>query len=168
MNADYVKNQTNGSNPDMIKIFGGGLSAQVAPHLVFVGDYWKNNADGAKALNRDNAPKAYVTRLAWRGNNATVPGSWGLAVEYLKAEPGSISGDLSNAQVLVGGTNNLAGEMQGIKAWDFQVHYTLAKNVTFDGLYQFNIKDTLTGNDYENTNGSKLGNYTRMQINYFF
>ncbi|MBP2651034.1 MAG: omp-alpha 4 [Firmicutes bacterium] len=156
MNANYVTSQ----KCDQMDVLGAGLNAQVSPNLVFVGDYWINSADGIKSsYNGNSDPKAFVARLAYKGANATIPDSWGMAVEYLKADYGSISGDMTGAQVVTVGSTSA---YQGVKSLDVQVSYTLAKNITLEGFYQFDMKDPLTGKDLASDK------YTRMQINFIF
>jgi hypothetical protein len=153
--VNYLKNQDNGVADNLVNIFGGGLTWNLDNNFTLVGDYWKNSADKAKLLNGGSTPAGYVAKLAYKGAKASAPRSFGLALEYQKMEPGVSDSNLSGAMVKV----------TDIKAMDFQVNYALAKNVVFEGFYQFNMKKA-NGDDYNPITGGDK--YTRLQINYLF
>ena len=140
-NAFYLKGQDDVG----VKVYGVGTTWQFAQDWKFVGDYWKNS-------DADNA-KGQVYRIAYKGAKASVPGSWGAHVEYLKIESGSNNSKWSGAMVPV----------SNVKGYAFQYSNTLSKNVVADVIYAFNLKDAYTGADYADGK-----TYTRLQINYMF
>jgi hypothetical protein len=152
---NYLKNQDNGKADDLLNIFGGGLTWNLDKNFALVGDYWKNSGDAAKAANHNSTPAGYVAKLAYKGAKASNPGSFGLAFEYQKMEPGVADNNLTGAAIKV----------ENVKSTDFQVNYALAKNILFEGFYQFNMEKADTGADYFANHGD---NYTRLQINYLF
>ena len=162
MDVNYLKNQDRGDGNKVLNVIGAGLNARVLPNVRVIGDYWKNRADD---INGGNDATGYVARLAWKGNDAKVPHSFGIAVEYLKMDKDAANPDMTGAFIKVqGNTANTAttNEYTGVKAWDVQFNYTLAPNITLDALYQFNMKDPATGNDCYSDN------FTRVQVNYMF
>lgn len=169
MNATYVKNQNSG-NVDankLVSIFGGGLTWNINSDWALIGDYWRNTADAAKAMNNGSAPKAMVIRLQNGTLKSTVPGSQMFFVEYLKAENGAIDGNWTGAMVKVHSTDKILDNYYwGIKAYDFQYSLTLAKNIVFDAIYQWDIKRTIDGQPGMSNGTGKT--YTRFQINYMF
>ncbi len=154
MSAWYMKNQDQGVVGDkLVNIFGVGATYNFNKDWMFVGDYWKNSADDAK--NNGKSPVGTVLRLQYGVAKASVPGTWQFHVEYLKAENRANDGAWTGAMLNV---NN-------IKAWDVQYTTVLAKNLTFDAIYQFNMKNAATGAKYTNGIGDK---YTRLQFNFMF
>lgn len=159
-NVDYFKNKENGIYEDVYDVFGGGVTYQLDKNWKLIGEYYTNSAEQAKYVDGDD-PKAIFGRLAYKGFNAANPKSFGAHIEYAKVEgqvlPYAMSGSYTTLDgAAVGVADN------GIKSWNFQVGYTLAKNVTFEGIYQFNIKDAYTGND------APSDTYTRAQVNFLF
>jgi hypothetical protein len=154
--AFYIKNQDlqSGAN-DRINVFGVGATVGLGKDWTFVADYWKNTASQAKALNNGTAPKAYVFRLNYGAMKPAVPGTWQAFVEYVKAEAGA------NDAAFTGGYITITN----VKAWDVSYYYTLAKNVTLEAIYQFNVKNALTGENKYPGNGSSR---TRIQFNFMF
>jgi hypothetical protein len=154
---NYLKNQDNGNSPanDLLNIFGGGLTWNLDKNFALIGDYWKNSGDTAKAANNGSTPAGYVAKLAYKGAKASNPGSFGLAFEYQKMEPGVADNNLTGSSI----------KIENVKSTDFLVNYTLAKNILFEGFYQFNMEKADTGADYFPNHGD---NYTRLQINYLF
>lgn len=161
MNLDYFKNKTTKGYEENYDIFGGGVVYKFSPNWQLIGEYYQNSADNAKMSDGDK-PTATIAKLAYKGVNPSKPGSYGMAVEYTKYEGYSLPYGLSGSAIKVNGADVGLTTNNGLKSWDFQVAYALAKNVTFEGFYQFNIKDAVTGNDAPNDK------FTRVQINYFF
>lgn len=160
LNVNYFKNQEAGVIDENYKIFGGGLTYKFANNWKLIGEYYKNSADGAKLSDGDD-PKAIIGQLAYKGANIANPGSWGAFVEYAKFEghvlPYAMQGPYTKADGTAVGVQD-----NGIKFWDVQFVYTLAKNVNLEGIYQFNIKDAVTGDD------APSDKYTRVNLNFFF
>lgn len=159
----YAKNQDQGLAANrLINVIGAGVTWNMSKDWMFVTDYWRNTDDVFKALNNGSTPKAYVARVQYGLAKPAVPGTWQFHLQYMKADYGTVDGNWSGAMVnTVDATN-----AHGIKAWDVQWTTVMAKNLTFDAIYQFNMKDPKTGNNYFNTgNGSS---YTRLQFNFMF
>jgi hypothetical protein len=175
LNADYFKNKagivtdgvianaaTNTFNSgDVYNIFGGGLTYAVTPTVKLIGEYYTNTADRAKAENPadpNSAPKATIIRLAYKGANQNNPGSWGAFFEATRFDHQALPYGLVGPYTKVGDYT-----ADGLKSKDININYTLAKNVTFEGVYQFDMKGS---------NGEKLAQsgdtFTRAQVNYFF
>lgn len=162
INLNYFKNQEAGAVDENYKIFGGGVTYKFANNWKLIGEYYKNSADGAKLINDNNSdPKAIIGQLAYKGAQIANPGSWGAFVEYAKFEghvlPYAMQGPYTKADGTAVGVKD-----NGIKFWDVQFVYTLAKNVNLEGIYQFNIKDAVTGDD------APSDKYTRVNLNFFF
>ena len=162
INLDYLKNQEAGSIGENYKIFGGGATYKFGKNWQLIGEYYKNSADGAQLVNDNGSdPKAIIGRLAYKGASPSNPGSWGAFVEYAKFEGHVLPYALSGADTILDGTSaGVAND--GIKFWDAQFSYTLAKNVQITGIYQFNIKNALTGDD------APSDKYTRVNLDILF
>ena len=89
-------------------------------------------------------------RLAYKGANRNVAGSWGAFAEYVKWE----GTQLESAAATGIGAN--------VKQYTVSYSNALAKNVVFEGFYSFDRKDAISGADLA------AEDYTRFQINYFF
>jgi hypothetical protein len=159
----YAKNQDQGLAANrLINVVGAGVTWNIDKDWMFVTDYWRNTDDVFKAANNGSTPKAYVARLQYGVAKPAVPGTWQFHLQYMKSDWGTIDGNWTGAMVQVADAANA----HGIKAWDVQWTTVMAKNLTFDAIYQFNMKDPKTGNNYYNTgNGSS---YTRLQFNFMF
>jgi hypothetical protein len=170
LNVDYFKNlnagNTDGSGAatsivkDAYNIFGGGLSYKFDPNWQASYEYYRNSASAVKMAD-GSSPAATIAHLQYKGANAAKPQSWGMFVESLKFQgdslPYAFEGPFAKCNYNdVGLTNN------GMKAYLAEVDYTLAKNVTFNAIYEFNIKDAVTGND------APYKSFSRAQINYYF
>lgn len=163
LNADYFANRagvpTSGTvnTGDIYQIAGGGLVYQVTRNVALIGEYYVNNADGVKGTNNNTAPKAKIIRLAYKGATPANPGSWGAFVETTKFDPYALPYAMVGPYTKVGDYTT-----GGLKSNDVNVNYTLARNITLEGVYQFDMKKATTGADLTNSN------FTRVQINYFF
>ncbi|MEN6568253.1 MAG: hypothetical protein ABFC57_18365, partial [Veillonellales bacterium] len=162
MNVDYFRNKDNGAYDKMYNIFGGGVTYQFAPKWNLIGEYYRNTADLAKEDFDGSSPKAIIGRLTYGQANLAKPGSFALYGEYAKFEGHVFPYRMMGPYTKTDGDDVGVTNGHGIKFFDFQVAYVLAKNVNFEGVYQFNIKDAKTGNDAPNKK------FTRLQINYFF
>lgn len=156
INADYFKNIANNGVQEWYKIFGGGVTYKLGSDWKLIGEYYQNSAQLAKDNYGSKSPKAYIARVAYKGAQAAVPGTWGVFVEKTEFQKNALPYDLTGPYTKVGNfTTN------GLKSYDINVNYTLAKNITFEGVYQWDMKD-IAGND------ASSKNFTRAQINYFF
>lgn len=155
MSFFYAKNQDQGdAAKKLLKVWGVGATWNLSKDWMFVADYWKNSAEVAKTI-AGKSPVGNVYRLQYGQMKPAVPGSWQAFVEYTKMEAGANDSAFTGFYTIV--TN--------VKAWDVQYYYALAKNVTLEAIYQFNMKNATTGNDYYAGNGS---NRTRIQFNFMF
>lgn len=89
-------------------------------------------------------------RLAYKGANRNVPGSWGVFAEYVDWEGSQLE------------TAAATGIGNNVKQYTVAYSNALAKNVLFEGFYSFDRKNAQTGADLA------AEDYTRFQINYFF
>ena len=149
IDVNYLKNQDRGSNNKLLDVIGAGVNAQIFSNVRLIGDYWKNRADD---INGGDNATGYVAGLTWKGNSPSVPKSFGLTVEYIKMDPNATNDDMTGAMLAT---------VDNVKSWDVQCNYTLAKNITVDAIYQFNMK-------YANGDDRPSDKYTRLQINYLF
>jgi len=165
-NVDYFKNlnvggRANGGIVDnAYKIAGGGVAYTFDSNVKVIGEYYKNSAADAKLAN-GSSPTATIARVAYKGADASKPGSWGASFEYEKMKGNALPYGLTGASTLVN-YDDVNASNNGIKSYAFLVDYTLAKNVTFNGFYQFGIKDAVTGVN------APSKTFTRAQINYMF
>ncbi len=166
-NADYFKNVNVGASDgnghvvaNAYKIAGGGVAYTFDSNVKVIGEYYKNSAAGVK-LADGSSPTATIARVAYKGAAASKPGSWGASFEYDKMKGNALPYGLTGASTLINYTDVNASN-NGIKSYAFLVDYTLAKNVVFNGYYQFGIKDAVTGVD------APSKTFTRAQINYMF
>lgn len=154
MSAFYLKNQDQGdAAAKLVNIVGAGVTWNMNKDWMLVTDYWRNSAEAAKTDGK--SPKAFVAKLQYGVAKATVPGTWQFHLGYMKSEAKAQDGAWTGAMLNV---NN-------IKAWDVQYTTVMAKNLTFDAIYQFNAKKASDGSDYF-TGGGK--SYTRLQFNFNF
>jgi hypothetical protein len=158
VNADYFMNQADAGIQKYYKVVGGGVTYALNSDWKVIGEYYQNSSDIAKAANGNKSPKAYIARIAYKGAQAAVPGTWGGFVEYTDFQTLALPYDLAGPYTKVG--NFTPG---GLKSYDVNFNYTLAKNITFEGVYQFNMKDIKADKDV--ASGS---DFVRAQINYFF
>ncbi|WP_378950887.1 S-layer homology domain-containing protein [Pelosinus sp. sgz500959] len=166
--ADYFKNIDVGSSDgngstvkDAYNIAGGSLVYTFDKNVKVIGEYYKNTAKDAKTLYGGSAPTATVARVQYKGASAANPGSFGFFLENNKFEGNALPYAFQGPFHRMSGADvGLAAD--GLKSWVAQVDYTLAKNITFNALHQFNIKDAKTGVD----GVSKT--YDRVQVNYMF
>ena len=140
----YIKS----TNVDTADIWGVGLSTKFAKDFLLRGDYIQNNAYSA-----DNT--ATYVRLNYKGNDLKKPGTWGIGLGYVKAEPyASVGwGDYNTTSLCP--TSN-------IEDYEVVLYYTLAKNVQLLAGQTFNSKNPVTGADSAN------GEWSRVQLGWFF
>jgi hypothetical protein len=167
--GDYFKNLNAGKDDsqghlvkDAYNIVGGGAAYKFDSNVQFISEYYINSAQDVK-LPGDSSPTATIARVAYKGADAAKPNSWGAFVEYTKFEgnalPYQFSGPFPRFNPNDFGVDST---QSGVKMYALEADYTLAKNITFNGIYQFNVKDTATGND------APYNSYARAQINYYF
>lgn len=126
-------------------IKGVGVVTKFAKDFAFTGDYMKNT-------DANDQDTAYVARLSYKGANKAVPQSWGTYAEYINFEQNASGTSTAATGAMV--------PMTDIKAWNIGANYALAKNITFDAMYQFNAKKASDSSDKKD--------YTRAQINFYF
>lgn len=164
---DYLKNLKETSNSslgikgDEFNVIGGSAYYAFGDWKL-TGEYYKNSAGAAKTANNGSTPAAYFIRAAYKGADKAKPQSWGAYLEYSKQDYAA----LPYAFYGPAGKNG-SYTTNGVKSWMLGTSYTLAKNVTFEGFYQFDLKDT-DGNKITKLGSKDVKNYTRMQVNFFF
>lgn len=167
--GEYLKNLGAGKNDDngntvknAYDILGGGVAYKFDSNWKLTGEYYKNSAENAK-LSDGSSPTATIAHVDYKGAVASKPHSWGAFLEYTKFEGNSLpyqfSGPFTRSNPADFG---VSPAKSGVKMLGAQIDYTLAKNVTFNGVYQWNVKDTETGK------AAPYSSWTRAQINYFF
>jgi len=179
--VNFVKSQGNGTTNDtvgvvgtstsnfsagqnLISMAGGGFNWKLNKNIALVSDYWVNSASQAKIDNGGTSPVGYVARVAYKGNQPTVPGSWGAFVEYQKFQPDTY--DENWTASFLGAMSASNDPYHGaLKGLDVQFNTTLEKNFVLTALYAFNLKNSVTNGDYFVNGGS---NFTRIQATYMF
>ena len=149
-----------GTVVDAYKIVGGSGTYTFDKNFKAIGEYYKNTASAAKASYGAD-PKAYIARVQYKGATAANPGSYGFFFEKNVFQgdvfPYAFQGPFHRMNGRDVGTGT-----HGLKSLVAQVDYTLAKNITFNAVHQFNIKDASTGAD------APSKTYDRVQVNYMF
>ena len=136
------------TNVDTADIWGVGLSTKFAKNFLLRGDYIQNSAYSA-----DNT--ATYVRLNYKGNDLKKPGSWGLGLGYVKAEP--------NASVGWGDYNTTSlCPTSNVEEYEAILYYTVANNVQLLLGQAFEAKNPVTGAKYG------PGNWSRVQLGWFF
>lgn len=102
--------------------------------FTLTGEYVRNDHSKLPA----NAQKSgYWARLKWKGINNSVPGSFGINLDYLSFGNYSIDSTNNPGTLLVSGGNGIGGA--GAKGYGFGVQYVLAKNVNIEADY-YNLR----------------------------
>jgi hypothetical protein len=175
--ADYFKNYGEGNKSgataadgsslavkDAYNILGGGLQYTFDSNWKVIGEYYQNKADDVNVKYNGDDPTATIARVAYKGAVASKPHTYGLSLDWVKFEgnvfPYAFSGPMYTVDPSKIGKN--FNHNDGYKAFNAEFDYTLAKNVTFNAMYQFNIK-TLKDTTYDT-----YDHYVRAQINYLF
>lgn len=140
---------------DAYDILGGGLVYTFDSNWKVVGEYYKNKAEAAKWDGDDST--ATIARIAYKGAVASKPHTYGLTLDWVKFEGNALPYKFAGPMFL---TNPADFGVTGYKAYNAEFDYTLAKNVTFNAMYQFNVKGLNGENPYDH--------FTRAQINYLF
>jgi hypothetical protein len=171
--ADYFKNLNVGNYSgidannvrqpviDAYQIAGGAVAYSFDKNWKVTGEYYTNTADAVKMADGDD-PTATIARVNYKAASAAKPGSFGLMLEYGKFEGNVLPYGFTGAMVKINPTTVGLTAKDGVKFFNFQADYSFAPNVVFNIMHQFNIKNTVTGNDAPNKT------FTRAQVNYFF
>ena len=162
MSAFYMKNQDQGDvAKKLVNVVGAGATWNMNKDWMLVTDYWRNSGDTAKTMNNGSSPKGMVAKLQYGVAKPAVPGSWQFHLGYMKTEKGANDAFWTAAML---------GTVEDVKAWDVQYTTVMAKNLTFDAIYQFGAKYASTGgNRFVNTTTGQAGtNFTRLQFNFMF
>lgn len=151
----------NNTVKDAYKIAGVGATYTFSSNVKVTGEFYKNSANGVK-LADGTAPKAYMARVDYKGVSAAKPGSWGTTFEYAHITGNALPFGFFGPMYLANPTSfGISDANLGVKYYDIVTSYAVAKNVTIDAIYQFNVK-TAGGVD------APSKSFTRAQINYFF
>jgi hypothetical protein len=153
----------------VLKVEDFGLTVAVTPCVSILGEYWINTANNSVDVNHDQFqtahPTAYIIRAAYKAVNPKIAGSWGAYFEYYKCEFGATNTNVGDARFPGQGltdvqTGNIVNFQDNQKAFDLVAQYAIAQNITVDAIQTFNTSNVSTG--------AAVGNYTRVNINYFF
>ncbi|MBU2700798.1 hypothetical protein Ga0466249_001903 [Sporomusaceae bacterium BoRhaA] len=167
--GDYFKNLNAGQSDgngntvlDAYNIVGGGVTYKFDSVWKLIGEHYVNRAQAVK-MSDGSSPTATIVQLDYKGADASKPGSWGALIEYNKFEGNSLpyqfSGPYTRFNPNDFGINPSTG---GVKSYAAEIDYTLAKNITFNGIYQFDAENTTTGQ------AAPYPKWIRAQINYYF
>ncbi len=143
---------------ETFNVVGAGLQSKLNKDWTLLVDYNKNR------INFESTgynPVMWVGRIAYKGHDKDIVGSWGANLEYRKAEYGSVFSNFSGASIPMMYYDE-DDNFLGIKGWNIYYGRTLAKNVTFEAYYMFNNKYFFDGLKVD------APDFTRIQINYFF
>ncbi len=122
---------------DMGKVWGAGLTVNVADKVDVFGDYYKN-------LDAANDPQLWTAGLGFGQTNWMKPGTFRVSAQYIDAEKGSLFGASTyNVTPL-----DEAIAKTDINYWLAQADVILAKNVKLHGEYAFSV-DAQDGTDYD-------------------
>jgi hypothetical protein len=158
------------ANTTNMQVIDLGLVANLGNNFGFVGEYWVNDAKNGLGAIYSTNPHAYVLRLTYKGVNPKVAGSWGMFAEFYNAQydamPASTGASTTAAYSTIGDceTGNFVNFQNNQKAFDLQVSYALATNITVDAIQTFNTQLSEQGA----AASTNVGNFTRVQVNYFF
>gem|GEM_PF-2605732 len=167
--GDYFKNLNAGQSDgngntvlDAYNIFGGGATYNVDPNWKLIGEHYTNSAEAAK-MPDGSSPVATILQLDYKGADASKPGSWGVMIESNKFEGNSLPYQFAGPYTRFNPTSfGISATTGGVKSYATEFDYTLAKNVTFNFIYQFDAKNTTNDQDAPDPI------WTRAQINYYF
>lgn len=137
--------------PNVVKVYGLGLKANLSDQLTLKTDYTTNESPNAG--NNGYGVNSYVVQLQYRGADAKKPKSWGVGLENSRIDhdAGFYSSDFTTGSPTWG-----ANAKQSM----IYANYTLAKNLVFSAYQTFNCSNATTG--------AELPKYTRAQIDLNF
>jgi hypothetical protein len=166
--ADYFKNLNVGASDgnshtvlDAYKIAGGAVTYTFDSNWKAIAEYYKNGADQV-AMADGGDPTATLARVQYKGVSSAKQGSFGAMLEYGKIEANAMPYGFTGAMIKLKGTDVGLTANDGVKYYNLQADYAVAKNVVFTAIHQFNIKNAETGDKAPNST------YSRAQINYYF
>ncbi|HWR42301.1 S-layer homology domain-containing protein [Sporomusa sp.] len=122
------------------------VTAKLSPDFTLATGYGKNYIE-----TNSKKPTFQQTRLTYGAVSPAKPGTWSLAAEFRKFEPG-----VNNSIY----TTSMVGSVSDAKGWAVIGSTAVAKNTTFTAFYGFNAQKVSTNAD--------IANYTRCQIDYLF
>jgi hypothetical protein len=128
------------------------FSAKLSPKWNVAGDYGKNMIRNSYVSAQSYKPNFYHYRLTYGpGEKWNVPGSWSLAGEYYRFEPGVST---------VNYTANMVNVASDIKGFAVIAKSTVEKNIIGSVAYAFK--------NYKISNESRYPNYFRVELDYLF
>lgn len=151
-NTGHIYYLQNTTGPQLMKAHGVGLVSKLNNDITFKGDYVKNTSSGVINGHVDNG---YVLRFLWRGAEPTKPNTWGLGIAAKKFGKAVSLGHHDYMPSALATVND-------IENYELTTEWTLARNVVFRAIQTFDSKNPETGAKYAS------GEYTRLEINYFF
>ncbi|HWR05739.1 hypothetical protein [Sporomusa sp.] len=122
------------------------VTASLSSDVKLLTSYGEN----AIETNRQT-PAFYHLRLTYGAVSPAKPGSWSLAADYRKFEPGVNNSAYTSAMV---------GSVSDVRGWALIGSKAIAKNAVFSTFYGFNTKKV--------SNNTDIDNFTRCQIDYNF
>ncbi|WP_371363069.1 hypothetical protein SRRS_40510 [Sporomusa rhizae] len=141
--ASYLADDKDGT-ANLYDTTAAGLKYTGLKNFTISGEYGKNDSDYAKAQNSNDASKAWMGKIKYRGANGQKANSYGLWVGYRSAEAGFDNKSLSTLDITDQADTNLK-RLDNIKGMEYGFDYALFKN----GIL------TLQYNDMESKDGAK-------------
>lgn len=144
-NVDYgfVPPNLSPVSGDIIQTWAAGLGYKGIPNFTITGEYGQNSADQAKLANNNKTADAWVGQVKWMGSDWSKPNTYGIFVDYRKADPGFMG--LTGDPLWEVAEGPLA--MNNIKGFDYGVEYTVFNNAVLTLNYQDLTAQTGTAND---------------------
>jgi len=158
LTASYLKDK----NSEAYKTLSGGLNYTGLKNFTISGEYGQNDSDHANSRNTDDAAKAWMAKVAYKGADRTQAKSFGVWVGYRNADAGFDrevlttldSGDTA-ATDMSANTYRIADNIKGL---EYGINYTVFKNGVLTVQY----------NDLE-TKDTKIDKKNMIaQLEYFF
>ncbi|SFL55022.1 hypothetical protein [Pelosinus propionicus] len=122
------------------------VSSKLSAKYTLISDYGKNSIE-----TKGHEPIYHHTRLTYGAAKYAAPGSWSVAAEYFKFEPGANNSGYTAAMI---------GSPKDIQAWAVIGSKALEKNVVASVFYVFDAKKVSTKDD--------IKDYFRLQLDYMF
>jgi len=156
---------TSGLEPEIdLTVVDLGVTAQLNPTVKLVGEYWQNTSGNNTAVYSTSKPSAYIARVAYKGVDPKVAGSFGVWAEYYSCQFGATATNVGSQYLPQGlsdfQTANIVNFQDNEKAWDVVAQYAIAKNITIDALQTFGTTNVTTH--------QAAGNFSRINVNYMF
>jgi hypothetical protein len=137
----------NGGYPFQVYTFG--LKGKLAQDWMLTAQYLWNSAPMPAGWNLPDSRNGWAAQLNYKGADAKVVGSWGVAFNYRSIKPWAA--DLGNISGIFGNSSYAISQIAlGVQGFGATVDYTISKNA----VLAFTYENVSTNNTF---NGSLLG-----------